>query len=52
MYVMMIYQHSRKWLFRLIAKMSVIMHVAPSVQQSNLVASGIAWNGVNVPVVD
>jgi ABC-type transport system involved in cytochrome c biogenesis permease subunit len=33
------------------AKKSAIMHVTPSRQQSNSVASGIMWNGVNVPVV-
>jgi hypothetical protein len=38
--------------FGLNAKKSAIMHVAPSRQQSNLVASGITWNGVNVPVLD
>jgi hypothetical protein len=47
-----VYQYSRKWLFRLNAKKSAIMHVTPSRQQSDLVASGIMWNGVNVPVVD
>jgi hypothetical protein len=36
-----VYQYSRKWLFRLNAKMSAIMHVTPSWQQSDLVASGI-----------
>jgi hypothetical protein len=34
------------------SKKSAIMHVTPSRQQSNLVASGIMWNGVNVPEVD
>jgi hypothetical protein len=40
-----VYQYSRKWLFRLNAKKSAIMHVTPSRQQSNLVASGIIWKG-------
>jgi hypothetical protein len=47
-----VYQYIRKWLFRLNAKKSAIMHVTPSRQQSDLVASGIMWNEVNVPVVD
>jgi len=33
------------------AKKSAIMHVTPSRQKSDLVASGIMWNGVNVHVV-
>jgi len=48
-----VYQYSMKWLFRLNAKKSAIMHVAPSSrQQSCVTSSGITWNGVNVPVVD
>jgi hypothetical protein len=53
-----VYQYSMKWLFmkkkfiwhRLNAKKSAIMHVTPSNRHSDLVAFGIMWNGVNVPL--
>ena len=47
-----VYQCSRKWHFRLNAKKSAVMHVAPTRQQSRLTASGITWHGVSVPMVD
>jgi hypothetical protein len=49
-----VYQYSRKWLFRLNAKKSAILHAAPNRQHRNLIASSSSfsmWNGVNVHVV-
>ena len=45
-----VYDYSAKWCFRLNSKKSALMHVSPS-GVSNLVESGIVWNGVPVPVV-
>eukprot|EP00775_Hariotina_reticulata_P005098 gene5098-biopygen6886 len=47
-----VYDYSRKWQFRLNAKKSAVMHVAPNRHQSPLIASGITWHGFEVPVVD
>ena len=45
-----VYDYSIKWCFRLNSKKSALMHVAPN-GVSDLVESGIVWNGVHVPVV-
>ena len=45
-----VYDYSVKWCFRLNSKKSALMHVAPN-GVSDLVESGIVWNGVPVPVV-
>ena len=45
-----VYDYSIKWCFRLNSKKSALMHVAPN-GVSDLVESGIMWNGVPVPVV-
>jgi len=46
-----VYEYGCRWHFRLNAKKSAVMHVAPHRQRSTLTESGICWNGNAIPVV-